>query len=363
MELLTKKQVLHKLINSGISYAVWRMPGQKDFNIVASHSVRVDLDEIFYDTKRYDGFVIVPFDVNTEKSVFIPSHFKWIGDIKTGDIKECNLNFESVDDEYVSTEKDDYIKQASYLISEIRTGVVNKAILSRIHVEYNVCGERDVIFYNLCDKYPDACVFFYNTPQTGQWMGASPELFVDVCNSSIRTVALAGTRKNSLSNNSYEQWRQKEIEEQAIVTDYIEDVLHRYEIKNIRKTSPFTVRAGHLLHIKTTFEFEMDTNNNCLGNLLFDLHPTPAVCGLPKQKALDMITGIETHKRLYYGGFIGYISNSNLTCYVNIRCMKIIGKDAVLFVGGGFTKDSNSEDEWIETVLKTKTLLSVLKNI
>ena len=46
--------------------------------------------------------------------------------------------------------------------------------------------------------------------------------------------------------------------------------------------------------------------------------------------------------------------------FVNLRCMQIKGSTALLYVGGGITKDSIPEDEWEETVAKSKTMLKVL---
>jgi isochorismate synthase len=92
------------------------------------------------------------------------------------------------------------------------------------------------------------------------------------------------------------------------------------------------------------------------------LHPTPAVCGLPKAAAKDFILQNENYDRCYYTGFLGEI-NTNLKTelFVNLRCVEIIDTFAAIYVGGGITLDSNPEDEWLETSNKTNTIKSVLK--
>ena len=49
---------------------------------------------------------------------------------------------------------------------------------------------------------------------------------------------------------------------------------------------------------------------------------------------------------------------SNL--FVNLRCMQISNQEAIIYVGGGITKDSNVEAEWEETVQKALVMKKVL---
>ena len=102
-------------------------------------------------------------------------------------------------------------------------------------------------------------------------------------------------------------------------------------------------------------------------SLIRALHPTPAVCGLPRVKANNFILKNENYKRTFYTGFLGELnlkdSESNVQysqLYVNLRCMEVDENKASIFVGGGITKDSNAEKEWEETVFKTKTMKRVL---
>ena len=74
----------------------------------------------------------------------------------------------------------------------------------------------------------------------------------------------------------------------------------------------------------------------------------------------------EKYNRQYYTGFLGELNIENkeertTTLFVNLRCMKVIGDTAHIYVGGGVTKDSDPEKEWEETVAKTNTMLQVLR--
>ena len=358
-----KSQLLAELNETSNSYAVWRLPDESDYNIVISDHYSVIDFESVAQIPDSNGFIITPFDIEQRQTIFIPGQFTWIDNIQNGNFFLNLIESQIGDYPGKPVSKHDYLDQANRMINLIKEGQVEKVILSRLHVEQLNGIRPSEIFEKLCRKYPGAYVFWYYTPVTGLWMGASPELFVEVKNGSGKTVALAGTRKNFSKTLDDAKWHQKEIEEQEFVTSYIEDVLNNHEVSEVKKEGPVTISTGHLSHIKTTFSFKLDQIDGNTMRLLKDLHPTPAVCGLPKMRANKIIKSVENHNREYYGGFIGWVDNDHLETYVNIRSMKIIDNDAILFIGGGLTKDSVSELEWDETVLKAQTLLSVLKNI
>jgi isochorismate synthase len=177
-------------------------------------------------------------------------------------------------------------------------------------------------------------------------------------NKTIETVALAG----SMAFSDELVWGEKEKQEQQFVSDYILEKLKKSGLKNIESSSPYTIKAGKLAHIKTDIKAE-------IGNLKFSdiaqvLHPTPAIGGLPKHKALTLINNTENHKRAYYCGYLGFenLNNEN-HFWVNLRCMQLINDKFAIYVGGGLTKDSIPEKEWEETTLKSSTMLEVLKKI
>jgi isochorismate synthase len=96
------------------------------------------------------------------------------------------------------------------------------------------------------------------------------------------------------------------------------------------------------------------------GELINALHPTPAVCGLPRERALKLIAQHETHNRNFYAGLIGKKSKQELAVFVNLRCMQVTKNDFLLYIGGGITQQSIPENEWNETENKAKTLARVL---
>ena len=112
--------------------------------------------------------------------------------------------------------------------------------------------------------------------------------------------------------------------------------------------------------MKTDFHFSLPDNDS-LGDLLKLLHPTPAVCGLPKEKAYQFILDHEDHERRYYSGFIGMLNPDGKTdLYVNLRCMNITSEALTLYAGGGLLASSELEDEWQETEKKMRTMKNLI---
>ncbi len=225
-------------------------------------------------------------------------------------------------------------------------------------------------FDKLCERYPNAFVSMVYLPSLDQiWVGASPEVLVSQNKEGVfRTMALAGTQSAIQRNGQYMKpahanWTQKEIEEQAYVSRYIIDCFKKIRLRDFEEEGPKTVIAGNLLHLQT--DFFVDTQivdaEGLISTMLELLHPTSAVCGMPKQAALDFILKHETHQRAFYSGFWGPINiegESNL--FVNLRTMKIEQGIATLFAGCGITADSIPEKEWLETEMKCQTLEAVL---
>lgn len=311
------------------------------------------------------GFVIAPFNENEKECVFINT-IKEITITQASALEipsEWNalLSFVTDASHVEQTQKNDYIHQFEQIKQLIINGTCQKAILSRLKIEPGVPSSQLLnLFDALCLLYPHAFVYLLNTPQTGVWSGASPELLLRKNNHSLHTVALAGTMPNATQHIT---WGQKELDEQAMVTNYIHDLFKKAGIHHYTTQGPHTVTAGQVCHLKTDFALPNNDVNHNTAQLISQLHPTPAVCGLPKVAALESINAIETHQREYYAGFLGPVDKNNFDLFVNIRCMQLTHHKAILYVGGGLTIGSEAEKEWNETELKAQTLLSVLKNM
>jgi len=250
--------------------------------------------------------------------------------------------------------KEDYLAQAKQVIETLKSeGDLEKIVFSRIkQVEFPSDGKS--LFYKLESAYPKAFVYYFKDPELGEWIGASPEVLVQGENEHFSSVALAGTKKAEETND----WGDKEKEEQAFVSRYLVDKLRHFEVRALQSDGPKTIFAGPLAHLRTDFHWQ--SHSELAWKVAQDLHPTPAVSGTPVDLATKWILQEEKHARSFYAGIIGERQAEHMNLYVNLRCAQIIDSHLYLYLGGGFTSDSDPEKEWEETENKSKTLLNLL---
>ncbi|WP_037320897.1 chorismate-binding protein [Salegentibacter sp. Hel_I_6] len=326
------------------------------------------------------GFIFAPFK-NEKNTLIIPSENAVNISAEYTAENSSEIKKESQEFPPVFTNSEAKIQHEELIqkgLEAIHRNEFKKVVLSR---KESVATQLKAIeiFKNLLKNYKSAFVYYWFHPETGIWLGATPETLLNVERDKFKTMSLAGTQ--SFQGTSNVNWGEKEIEEQQIVTDSILENLKDKVSGAIHKSEPYTTRAGNLLHLQTDIQGMLNTKSR-LKNLLLALHPTPAVCGLPKEKAKKFILENENYDREFYSGFLGELNmkkeikrNSNprnqenqayasilkqTSLFVNLRCMKLEAGKASLFIGGGITKDSNAADEWQETVNKSQTIKAVL---
>jgi isochorismate synthase len=265
----------------------------------------------------------------------------------------------------ISGEKDHFIKMVEDGITAIEEGEFDKVVSARTYDEPLLENFDIIEQFNRMEKaYPDAFVSLVSIPGHGTWLGASPELLIEVSVEHFRTVSVAGTQPFPLDKDVSEAaWNQKEIEEQAMVSRYIIEQFKTIRLREFEESGPRSVRAGNMIHLKTEYNVNLkEVNFPELGTVMLHLlHPTSAVCGMPKFSALRFIAANEHLNREFYSGYLGPVNiDGNNRLYVNLRCMQILRTRAVLYAGAGITHDSIPEKEWDETALKCQTLLSVM---
>lgn len=265
-------------------------------------------------------------------------------------------SFKPVDIEKSTEGKARYVKQFGEAQTAIHSGQLKKVVLSRV---LTVPVRRDPwsVFLHLHHQYGTACCYWWYHPDSGHWMGATPELLLLSQEEEVEIMSLAGTIP--ADSNSLVEWSEKELEEQRVVTQYIEDILKQAGGR-ITKDGPNTVRAGNLYHLRTILKARIKED---LNSLIRRLHPTPAVCGYPAGSAYRLITDLEVHDREYYTGYFGVRSidpSIPTQLYVNLRCLKWTDASISVFVGGGITSGSDADSEWQETITKSRTMLDAL---
>lgn len=342
-------------IQSGNSFAIYCKPGSDIVNgIFQNNSEKYLLNDF---SKK--GFVFAPFDGET--ICFIPADYS---DILSVSIDKDDYTFPEAQQPAIDqTAKVSFEALVQNSVEAIKSGTFEKLVVSR--KELVEIGEVKIIeiYKRLLYIYPNAFRYCFYHPDSGLWMGATPEQLLKVENKTLHTVALAGTQLYKEGEKAV--WGDKEKEEQQFVTNYIIDSLKEYT-QQIVHTEPYTLRAGNIVHIKTDITAELKETGN-LKNVVDILHPTPAVCGLPKLKAKQFLLQNEGYDRNYYSGYLGELNLDFATgqpktnLFVNLRCMKVEASTTHIYIGCGITKDSDPQKEFIETVNKSITMRRVLQ--
>lgn len=367
------RELLDGLACGGASFALYRLPhaGPCRFVLQASGEAERLADIEALHGKR--GFVMAPFRLSAaHPPILIRPEVTASGWEQTG------LALESLPARPVASgagdgggeippcdparpaDREFYAEAFGRFIRPLREKRFRKLVLSRcapypLHAGFSLAEA----FVRACNSYPRMMVYLCHTPVTGTWMGCTPEILLSGRGREWHTVALAGTMPAAGDGDAPAAWSPKNREEQRCVADYIRDVIRKFG-SGCTERGPYTARAGELVHLKTDFRFRLGDPGR-LGSLLRELHPTPAVCGLPGKEALRFIDANEGYDRLYYSGFTGWLDPEGETdLYVNLRCMRILRSGALLYAGGGLLASSGMEAEWEETEAKMRTMRSVI---
>jgi isochorismate synthase len=252
--------------------------------------------------------------------------------------------------------KKDYLLVGEKLLHTLKTKEVKKTVLSRIHSQTFDTSKSLELFYLIEKEYPSAFVYCFSDPILGTWLGASPEILLKKEKDIFQTTALAST-KNA---DDPSPWNEKEKKEQEFVRVFINENLQSLGIDAIEQTEVYESFAGPVKHLRSDFHF---SSSNSVETILNCLHPTPAVSGFPQKSALKLIDELEQHKREFYAGYIGEINDGQTAIYVNLRCCQIIENQIHLYLGGGYTRESNPLLEWEETENKSRTILDIIQKL
>ncbi|PVY37917.1 isochorismate synthase [Pontibacter virosus] len=388
MQGYTLEQVVSGALSQQQALAVWRLPLQTEVQACISFAPQTTSAIPELETSP-TGFLFCPFVTDgAEGNIFLKADIRYSSLTKQLTIDpdapatQVNLFTEALAQaenekpgiwpipanraHHSNRNQETFTAAVSLAVDSIRAESMEKVVLSRISTsalptDFSLLKA----FGKMLVAYPNAFVSLVAIPGVGTWLGASPEILVSVDQHEVfKTVALAGTQplcEDGSTANAI--WRQKEIEEQGMVERYVLSCFKKLRLREYSEVGPRTVIAGNLMHLRTDFKVDLkEVDFPTLGtDMLRLLHPTSAVCGLPKEPALRFILDHEGYDRSYYSGFLGPVNSEVGThLFVNLRCMQLLSDQAVLYAGAGITGESSADKEWQETQHKLQTMLRIL---
>ncbi len=257
-------------------------------------------------------------------------------------------------------------------LGHIAAGDLAKVVLARFQCIDRPLGQDIDWVSAVCllrQQYP-ACLRFVlplagSNGATALFMGATPELLVERRGLHVHCDALAGSRPCSAGGESAQSVAEsllrddKERREHAFVVQSIRDRLKRHGAQS-EPSQPQARILRNVVHLWTPLAGTLTQPVHIL-SLLRDLHPTPAVCGVPQASAADFIFRHEGWSRGYYAAPIGWFdAQGDGAFYVGIRSALLRDDRAWLFAGAGIVAGSDPDHELRETAAKLRPMLSAL---
>ncbi len=349
-----------------LPFVIFKTPGTQNIKLLWQSDIKLHL----FDSERSSGFVMAPFS-HSQAAYYIPDSqsmesvcdglaLKMTPEISSKASKKNTTFTNNTQSEAAINHQ----KLVSKAVAKIKSAEFEKVVLAREEFVYTDLDPMD-LFNKLLTRYEEAFCYWFYHPSIGNWQGATPELLMELNSESIKTIALAGTTQFDPLKDP--DWTEKERHEQQLVT---KDVFERLGVLNLSpfKGDAYSVKAGNLCHLRTDIKASM-TSDIQLKDLIESLHPSPAISGLPRNKASLFIQENEGLDRQFYAGYLGMVTqeasakgktDTKAALYVNLRCMSLEGPQAKIYVGSGITIGSDPHKEWEETVHKTQTMKQVL---
>ena len=381
------------------SFAIYRLPYQKECTLMIQHEGEPLKLKSYTELNGKRGFVMAPFAVSPDQPILLIE----ADEVRSVDVsrkEEGGKRKENSTETLSSFLVESYnqiISPSSFLLppsskesslssrqryhidfsnfhSNLLNGEFQKIVLSRCVQEPRKEEQLPMtLFQTACELYPRMFISLVYTPQSGMWLMATPEILLEGGGNDWHTIALAGTMKLEGELLSFDlppvkgearlsdiAWTTKNIQEQRYVATYLMECLEHFS-SQITEEGPYTARAANLVHLRSDFNFVLEDTRR-IGELIRTLHPTPAVCGLPKQQTFDFIRRNESQSRRYYSGFSGpFNPEVDTHLFVSLRCMQILDDCYCLYAGGGLLRDSVEDQEWEETEAKLETMRSLLE--
>lgn len=206
---------------------------------------------------------------------------------------------------------------------------------------------------------------FYIKNQYDTVLSFSPELFFEMQNNHILTKPMKGTihrGKDKKDDEKLIEFLKNDIKNRAenvMIVDLLRNDLGRIaKVGTVNVSKLFEIETHKTLH-QMTSQIEADLKENTTFFDIFKaIFPCGSITGAPKISTMKVISDVEKGERNIYCGAIGMISPKETVFSVPIRILQKTNEQNKFKyrVGGAIVWDSNAQDEWEETLTKTKFL-------
>jgi menaquinone-specific isochorismate synthase len=258
-----------------------------------------------------------------------------------------------------------WLDAVAQALKRISAGDVDKVVLAR---DYAVWDREPfdvrVLARRLASRFP-ACFTFV----CDGLVGAPPELLVRRIGAEVESAALAGSaprggdEKEDAALGEALSRSDKDRLEHALTVASVRDVLAPVCEDIDVEEAPHLLRLDNVQHLETRVRGRLADPRLTALDLAAALHPTAAVGGVPRERALAMVRELEQMDRGRYAGPVGWVdARGDGEWGIALRCADIEGARARLFAGAGIVEGSLPEAELEETRLKLGAMQSAFSS-
>lgn len=355
------EDALRPCLERGLTFVAFRSAGS--LHLWVQKEAGLKKSQLPVASSAEDHFIVAPFATGSQEVFVLHPHLR----VELGKerfpqerAQECvgeAAHQSSTDREESQEEHAAMIGKAQELM---RSGSLRKVVLSRSIPHPFASASLPELFTSALAAYPKAFVCLLNCPEQGTWLGASPERLLHWRNGQVTVDSIAGTLPADNAPRNAQDWGEKERDEQELVSLALEDALAIHAAGTVERSATQVIAAGPVTHLHTVFNAQVVQEE--LWGLTRSLHPTPAVCGTPRDRAMEFILENEAQDRKLYAGYWGpWITEGPVELYVNIRCMEVQDQMVRIRVGGGITAGSIPEKEWQELEHKASTWTKLME--
>ena len=263
-------------------------------------------------------------------------------------------------------DRERWLASVATIASEVRAGRYEKAVLATTQT---LAGDAPIsigrALARLRENYAD-CHLFTMTSGDSTFLGASPELLVSLTRGRVHALGLAGSTRRGATPEEDERLGAALLEsakdriEHETVVRAIRERLEPATDELLAPNQPQLRQLRNIQHLSTEISGRVRSGVDVL-DLVQRLHPTPAVCGWPADRAREVITAHEAFDRGWYAGPVGWMDGAGDGEFaVGLRAAVVQGARAWLFAGNGIMGDSAPQSELDEVQLKFRPVAEAL---
>ncbi|AOH56818.1 isochorismate synthase [Peribacillus muralis] len=251
-------------------------------------------------------------------------------------------------------------------VEEIKTTDLDKIVLAReLRLTFEHSIDSGKVLEQLIAEQPLSYIFSLEAGGDC-FVGATPERLIKKQGDAVFSTCLAGSmgrgkdQREDVSLGNELLHDQKNLQEHQYVVSMISNAFDAVCEKVVIPDGPELMKNRHIQHLYTPVRGVAKEGVTIL-QFVENLHPTPAMGGLPKGKAVVRIREMEGLERGFYAGPLGWMDTyGNGEFAVGIRSALIQDNEASLFAGCGVVEDSTASAEFRETGIKFNPMLSAL---